>query len=543
MLKIKSKLIALAVLLYAGSLYSFPIFYKCGAGNRLEESFAGPEIFSHVNSLLANSANDEQFREQAMILCQGAQDCVEELERIKSLLGSTQDVTAMLMSKINIKKEQTRAAEVDETRYNAIKSYVEAAYTIRACQEVKQTWSAENWTHEDGNKFAVFYPKYSNYMYASGCHGRSSGNCNPNRISDYEERIKSALLMGMDPYLAIGLVWMEGGTGQGLNYLYLDPIGKFAALGCTSQPTTGAKAGATTLNSYSTYYDINPGVIQNPVLTTKLRDFLRAKETPAKDGESYFCRRVNDSYGSIFADPQDESCCLKLPFAPKTVDIDKIEEALVFEQARKNYQRRFRSETDPAFRVQRFNGYSTLMGGAEAVESFRSGVNHYEDPAYGYQTMDFIVNSILTNPVIHQMVQKAEAEVETTLGRKSNWRSIMCVEHANGGMFQIDNDYYFNKHRDSDRLKSAYERWNRDGVVTGREQRIIDGDIHTLIDRGLMSEADLDKPQEDILKNYFKNHYPGRTTVGSASAQQSAYTWENLSRDDLRNIGRRVLER
>src|SRR5690606_20405800 len=159
-------------------------------------------------------------------------------------------------------------------------------------------------------------------------------------------------------------------------------------------------------------------------------------------------------------------------------------------------------ETDPAFRIQRFNGYSNLMGGAESVEAFRAGVNHYEDPAYGYQAMDYIVNSLLTNPVIHQMVEKAEDEVSQVLGRKPNWRSVMCVEHAGGGTFHIDSDHYFNKHRDTDRFKAAYEKWRNGHALSSREQRLIDYDIQTLVDRGLMPESELNQEQSKILDSY-----------------------------------------
>src|SRR5690606_8152636 len=126
----------------------------------------------------------------------------------------------------------------------------------------------------------------------------------------YKDKIKSALLMGMDPYLAIALVWMEGGTAEGLDYLYLDPIGKFASLGCTGEARSASERTDTTLDSFGTYYDIKPGVINNAPLARKLNDFQKAKGVNVQSGESYFCRKINDDLGLIEDSPTDGSCCL-----------------------------------------------------------------------------------------------------------------------------------------------------------------------------------------------------------------------------------------
>lgn len=544
MSKTRNSLLLITLLLVSRLASAYPIFYKCGPGDRLDDSFAGPELLEKVQAMLSKARNDGEFDAMARQLCQGAQECVFELERMKKLIGDTQDVGTALLNNLQRMKTQNLAQSINEDSYQDIKSYVDAAYTINACHEIKKTWSADLWTAENGDDFAVYYPKYSNYMYASGCFGRSNAaECVGNKISTYKDKIKSALLMGMDPYLAIALVWMEGGTREGLDYLYLDPIGKFGSMGCTSTPVNSTNAGDLTLDSFGTFYDVHPSVRNNPALTTKLERFLKAKGAPPAAGESYFCRRINDDLGVVYNEPQPDSCCLKVPFKGDSINTELVEEALVFEQARKNYQTRFRGMEDPAFRVQRFNGYSRLMGAAEPVEAFRAGVNHYNDPAYGYQAMDFLVNSILTNPVIHQMVENAEKEVEDILGRKADWRSIMCVEHPGGGTFMMDSTYYFNKHRNTKRLEEAAERWFKDGALTGAEQRLLDLEINTLYSRGIMNDDDLNATQQELYNNYFTNHYPNRSTVGSASVNQSTYTWEDLSDADLRRIGRKTIGR
>ncbi len=543
MLKNKKHFLLMLISLVSLHLHAFPLYYKCGAGDRLEDSFAGPEILQQVQALLEGSSNTSEFRQQANIFCRGASECIAEVERIKSLLGDTQDVMIRILNTREIYNSQINfSSEVNQAEYERIKVVVDQAFTLHACQEIKRTWDPESWVAEDQDRFAVYYPKYNNYMYATGCRGRaSSATCAPNRISNYKEKIKSALLMGMDPYLAISLVWMEGGTEQGLDYLYLDPIAKFGALGCTSTNISGDEFGNMTLDSYGTYYNVDPRVVNRPSISSKLVDFQRAKGKPTTPGDSYFCRKVYDDLGIVYDEPQEDSCCLKLPFTKSSADIELIEEALIFEQARKNYQRRFGDNEDPAFRIQRFNGYTRLMGAAEGVDSFRAGVDYYENPAYGYQAMDYLVNSILPNPIIRGLVQEAEAEVEASLGRRSDWRSIMCVEHPGGGMFQVNSDHYFNLHRNAPRLEAAFSKWKNGEDVSSSEFNIIQQDINALLSRSIMTDEEITAPYKSLINNYFTNYYPLRNTVGSASAQQSSYDWENLSDRDLRNVGSRIL--
>ncbi|PIP89807.1 MAG: hypothetical protein COW01_07775 [Bdellovibrionales bacterium CG12_big_fil_rev_8_21_14_0_65_38_15] len=546
MLKNRSRLIFIFTFIFCLELQAYPLFYKCGAGDRLEDTFAGPEILNQVQAMLSTAVNEEDFKQQANALCRGANECLEEVERIKALIGQSKDITTELLNVTSrYNGEIRRSQEVDQNYYDSIKSVVDQAFTLHACQEIKRTWDVDSWVGEDKNNFAVFYPKYNNYMYATGCRGRSSSAiCEPNKISNYKNKIKSALLMGMDPYLAISLVWMEGGTKEGLDYLYLDPIAKFGAMGCTGTSIRSSQASDNSLNSYGTFYEIEPKVITRPALTKKLIDFQKAKGKPTSaGGTSYFCRKIYDDLGIVYDEPQDESCCLKLPFTQDSADMELIEEALIFEQARKNYQRRFSDREDPAFRIQRFNGYSRLMGAAEEVDAFRSGVDHYEHPAYGYQAMDYMVNSILTNPVIRNLVEEAEAEVEVSLGKKSDWRSIMCVEHPGGGIFQTDSNYYFNLHRDTPRLALAYTKWEKGEELSNAESKIVEQDIKALISKNIMKEDEYNVEYSKMINNYFTNHYQNRSTVGSASVQQSTYTWENLSNNDLSSIGSRILNR
>lgn len=540
------KILFMTLLFFTQTALSFPLYYKCGAGDRLEDSFAGPEILQSIESLISGELSSDEFDQRAQVYCQGSQQCISELGQIKSMLDDSVDILAEIEKVKERYSQEIARAEVDDSRFNTIKSIVDSAFTVHACHEVKKTWSGEAWTGNDGDNFAVFYPRYNNYMYASGCLGKGrNAECPGNKISNYKEQIKSALLMGMDPYLAIALAWLEGGTTEGLGYLYLDPVAKFSAMGCTGSSISGASATDQTLDSYGTFYNIRAEVHTNPNLSLKIASFQKAKsgQAPAQ-GESYFCRLVNDDLGLVYDQPQVDSCCLKLPYAAGTVKPELIEEAFVYEQARKIYQTRFRSNEDPAFRIQRFNGYTTLMGAAEGVEAFRSGVNYYENPAYGYQAMDFIVNSILPNPIFRKLVADAEAEVKQSLGREANWRSIMCVEHPGGGNFAVDSDHYFKLHRDTPRLGPLEAKWKAGQRLSDREYRIMENEVVTLVERGIMPVEAMDIPVAEQTELFFRGgHYDSRNTIGKASVNQSTYTWESFSPNELRNIGANTLGR
>src|SRR5690606_30431782 len=115
---------------------AYPIFYKCGPGDRLDDSFAGPELLAKVQSMLSQARSNGEFEQMAQQLCQGAQECVLELERMKKLIGDTQEIGTALLNNLQRMRTQNLAQSINESSYADIKSYVDAAYTINACHEI-----------------------------------------------------------------------------------------------------------------------------------------------------------------------------------------------------------------------------------------------------------------------------------------------------------------------------------------------------------------------------------------------------------------------
>jgi len=61
------------------------------------------------------------------------------------------------------------------------------------------------------------------------------------------------------------------------------------------------------------------------------------------------------------------------------------------------------------------------MGGAEGVSPWRAGVNYYKNPAYGYQVMDFILNTLMFNPYI-------SAKIDELSQKYQKIRTVFCVK-------------------------------------------------------------------------------------------------------------------
>ena len=477
-MKIRSQLIftTLLSISFSHAASAYPIFYKCDAKRHMSDVLTGNELAERLKSLMSLSP-----AEQAKLItsyCDGYKECETQLKQIVQLAKINQAVAEKIFAKelneLYAKAPSKPIHELDSKSFELRKKIEDGAFEVAACRNTISRLPIENFT-KDG-KALVYYPHYTEYTYVTGCRNykdqwRDGWSCyNGNSVSTIQDAIKKSLSMGVDPYtfLAIGL--MEGGSG-GWQGLYLDPIGEMGVLGCTEIKSDEGKAGDGKLYSYGNYHKILPGLIQNDQLAGDLKKYLTSK-SEAVPGTSYFCRNVSSADTQILEKSDPSQCCLKLGFAPTSMSgrpVSDIEEALVVKFVGKTQFHQMNGKTDPAFRIQGFNGFSTLMGGAESVSNFRSGVNYYETPTYGYQGMDFILNSLVSNPWLKKEIEEQSKEMGV------NSPSILCMDVAVPGTFQIDSDYYFKRHRDAPRMKSLQGRsWES---MTSREKKVLNQEI------------------------------------------------------------------
>ncbi len=427
------------------------------------------------------------------------------------------------------------------------------------------------------------YFQDSPYMYVTGRRlDNPNLSSNPVQCNDLDQFIEDALLSNQDPYSALAVSLMENGTN--INHLYLDPIGVVEGLGCQTQASSKKDSN---LSSFETYYKVNYSEnIQNKSLSQNIKDALSLKSKEfnidIKNKKSYICSKHT---GVSFETTQlKNQCCLEIDFFPEykgkvniksdgwnltpqeTAQLALIEEPkqlaakiLTFSSLNNKYlnsplsseYQNKSAEDKAAFRAQKYNGYAQFSGSGENMPIWRSAVNYTEDPAYGYQAMDFILNSLMVNPVLQAKIKKAEVK----FNKKP--MSFLCLDRP-AGNFKLQSDYYFIKHKQSGRMDSVYNKWITNKAISfssleGREKRVLAKEFQVL--------CTYENPQKvlakvsgfsDFKKNcgqpekqfqiYMSAILPLRNTVQKANQMETGLTWQLMSDARINELATRLVD-
>lgn len=318
------------------------------------------------------------------------------------------------------------------------------------------------------------------------------------------------------------------------------------------------------LNSYSTYYNVNYSTpITNSSLERRIKAFIENQigsagvQTANQPG--FLCA---NSSSSVFSATQiPDSCCLRTSFMPANSNQASFlaayaNRALTYASLDQyleaplppSQQNRGPGES-AARRIQRFNGFSPLMGGAEGVPAWRSGVNYNATPAYGYQALDFMFNSLMSNPMITEKVKAAEQKY----GHKSP--SVICEDLA-AGSYYMASDFYFNKHRDAPRMGTIQQAWSAGqrnfASLTHAQQRVLTNELNTLCNntrsRTVLQErlpdfgsfiSNCGQPAQQY-SYYMTKILPLRRTVGQASFIDQGYDWRPMNETQVSQLVERT---
>lgn len=492
------------------SAVAYPIFYKCDANRNLSEVLTGSELNQKLTKILAVSNGQQQLAIETA--CAGLEDCERQLEQVAELAKVDRALTEKIfekeLKKLAVSQPASPIQKLSPEVFETQKAIQSTAFQINACRNTIASLSTENFAtsaKDDVGSIFIYYPYHSEYTYVTGCRPFKDGKlfCNPNQKAGIKTAIRNAILGGVDPYVYLALGLMEDGA-NGWRSLKLDPIGKMKAMGCREEASNLSDESTNKLWSYGNSHKIAPGVSRDASLSARLNRYLSGKGIEPGLGKSYFCRSTtgatSEATSDILSAPPANQCCLELGFDLNTLKLrnnpnikTEIENAFVAEHLRNIQNKQLAGKTDPAFRLQQFNGFSRLMGGAEPVSTFRSGVNYYEDPAYGYQAMDFILNSLATNPWIRAEIERQSTELQISPP------SILCMDVAVPGTFQIDSDSYFKKHHDAPRLKTI--RGKSYASLTKREKTVLNQEMYdaTVRDKIRKQFGDLPKELKTIL--------------------------------------------
>ncbi|MFL5814009.1 MAG: hypothetical protein ACJ763_10570 [Bdellovibrionia bacterium] len=501
LLALTASLIAMAPLTAA----AYPIFYKCDANRNLSEVLTGSELAQKLTKILA--LPDSQRQQAIETACAGLQDCERQLEQVAELAeidrALTEKVFENELKKLTASQPASPIQKLSPEVFETQKMIQSTAFQVTACRNTIASLSTEKFAtspHDDEGSIFIYYPYHSEYTYVTGCRPFEDGKlfCNPNQKKGIKTAIRNALLGGVDPYVYLALGLMEDGA-NGWRSLKLDPIGKMKAMSCREEASNLSDESTQKLWSYGNSHKIAPGVSRDASLSARLNRYLSGKGIEPGLGKSYFCRSTtgttSEATSDILSAPPGNQCCLELGFDLNTLKLrnnpnikTEIENAFVADHLRNIQNKQLAGKTDPAFRLQQFNGFSRLMGGAEPVSTFRSGVNYYENPAYGYQAMDFIINSLATNPWIRTEIERQSKELQIAPP------SILCMDVAVPGTFQIDSDSYFKKHHDAPRLKTI--RGKSYASLTSREKNVLNQEMYDASVRNRIKKQFGDLPKE-----------------------------------------------
>lgn len=492
----KTKILLGFLILLSENSHAYPIFYGCADEKLVStEAFDETDLFKKILRL-----NKEEQLGIIRNWCEGSETCMKDLQSIITFAGANKQI-AMKQFSDTLKKYQAGPSGIKSVKDidpSTHKKLVQAYEAIKACEDTKGELKASDFV--SNGKVKVFYPYNNNYLYITGCQAADHGSCQPMTSAAADQIIEESLIMGTDPYTAISLAVMEGGADN-LTSLYLDPIGLIDSLGCSGKQVSNNSADS--FSSFGTSYKIEAETKSDPKLSAKLKKYFTAFKYPVAAGSSFYCYDTKgNSEPAITPGPVENSCCFDVGFKIQKSQQKNFERALVFNFINKSTQKPFKTESDPAWRLQRFNGYTDLMGGAEGVPAWRAGVNYYKDPAYGLQAMDYIVNSLITNPWLKEKVEK----YEKIYGRPE---SILCKDRPTGSYY-VDSDHYFSSHKNAPRLAGIKEKYSQ-GVkfsdLTGREKQVLENEIEATrklnpsMRQDVLSMQDGYKLSDELYKN------------------------------------------
>lgn len=592
--------------LLSTTAWSYPVFFKCEEGGRLSDQVTPPELRGRLNALVDSLRSLNSASRTAKIdeYCEGGALCMQEFEqllRMSEVNGTiTRDIIDAELARVRAAASAAARAEngiapVSEGLFASALSHqqmTESILTVRECRVALANFAPERFNNNGNCVLANF--GHSPYMYPSGIRFSGTGyelNHKQVNCEAVQSMVQGALAMDEDPFAAIAISLMENGTE--ISDLYLDPIGSVQTLGC---PTTRGTPANHNMDSFSTYYNVQNGLRENPALVRNIQNLMRLQNVTPQAGESYLCNtpgappefaQIKEQVTAyITANPNSEPtpelqaqidkiiekyqlkytnlgcaqgsssftctqplrnhCCVRLPF--KTDRLDVSDRALTYSSLNRYLSSplepniRGTNPSDyPARRLQRFNGFSDAMGGAEGVSAWRSGVNYYQTPSYGHQALDFILNTLWNNPFVRSAVAAAEQE----LGKKS--KSVLCQDRG-PGVYTIEHDHYFRQHAEAPRMTAILARWNQNASwasLPKRFQRVLTGEFTEICKRkdtptfcGHVSR----KNSQAAATEYFRTVYRTRRTVAQASRQDQGFTWGQMSHEQFSGFLNRYRE-
>lgn len=614
--------ISCAILLSATSVWAYPYFFTCNADRSISNVVPPAEQQRLLRTLLddlAGIGNESEQIARIGELCRAGGTCLEGLERLMNLATDVGDAIGEYAT-AEFRAAQARARElISEARSRARASrdpvvsvpaqlaqlvdgqanLAEQVALLTECRTLSTSLPAEALTPDD--RCLLFNPHHSPYMYPTGLRD----NAHESYLGDVSDTemvscraltnlIDAAVATGENPQTAVAISLMESGTD--VADLYLDPIGSIIALGC-NRPGPG-RATRSTYTSFMNTHTGYMGVVNSPNLLNHLATYQQSKNHTPRPGQSFYCANTGQQgRGRVVASAAPGACCLSLPYAADSVEAGDVDIALTMSSFSRYFSAPLSTDeangrTDAlelsARRLQRYNGFTRAMGGGEPLflSPWRAGVDFTETPAYGYQAMDFLLNTVMTNPFINARIAAAQVRFN-----RPPAPSPLCTDRAPGS-YMIDSNEYFNRVRNSPRMPALLERWRSQGRTwaglrfpeapgrsgnPNRYQRVLLQEFRAVYESNRYPEFnqraqsfydalelklvnnvhfDMDRlvaemeqvpgvNLDELTRIYFESVLPERDTIGEANQMDQFFSWraemDSREFDSLRRVHRERL--
>lgn len=417
----------LLFIFFINSAYSYPIFYKCSDKGELTDSF-----------------NEQEEKELAKKLktadCASLNDCMAQLKQVMTLSSETSQISNRLFQ-----TSKTKIESINADNFKALSENHRTLRKLRMCNDEQQV------KVEEGS-IPLYYPNETTYQYITGY--RKDNNSEYDLFRKPSTRvvkqiINESVAIGVDPLGVLGMAMMER-AGGGLDEYYKNMHDKRSqeVLGCT--PGKFDASG-------------NPQVAK---LSKRFNEIASKLNLGSESEKHFVCvgrsndgEVIDDTHGFAshesleVAKAKGNTCCVETSYS-----IDQYNEAgrriatyMYFDQIQnpkiniplaKNYQ------ASIEHRLNTFLGMSTTVGTFPSyrISPHRVGVNSYNDPNYGRQIMDYMLNSFMRNGDVEKLITDAEKNS----GKKRV--SLLCYNQK-AGSYIIDSDMYFNKIKVTSRMK------------------------------------------------------------------------------------------
>lgn len=483
---IRAFLLISAVVLSPGPVaHGYPMFFKCDAEGQATDIVTPKELSTEITKAVKSTGLKDV---SSLSPCKSS-ECETQLDRTIQLLAQNKaraikSTDGVPLDQIvnSYQTEQKRQLEEKMRKYvdstmalvqfpasamDVVRENARSQARVQACRMAFRELDVNDFIHDEGVLFcAPHSDQYTDKI--MGCKtADKKTKCEFPSVAGLEHVVEEALQGGVDPYLFMAIGIMEKGPAGYFNH-ELDPHAIPGAMGRYRSSETSK------VFIYGKERTIQSGVTEDAGLTEKLvraaelervrygeRHNLQLPPVVVPNGKQYYiCYAVDGGYQTSEKPIKGQTCFdtkVKLNPEGKGGYASLFRSVLLKDFMQKRFAaaetKNGKGWKQVADAIQTYNGRSTLFGSTErAPGRWHLGINLQENPVYGYEALDIVANSFMTNPVLNGIVEKARKRLKEKGLIKKLPRNIMCAQASADSMVYLDTEQFYRKINETPRF-------------------------------------------------------------------------------------------